>query len=156
MKARSKKCRTNGKTPLHACFTEAQEKIPANPKGHHWHPSPPRAGQATRALAHLVDISWLHRQHWPCSSPGKWMSPSPLSEWGNCAFTKWDKWALQNSPPAYLHFNGRRSSAKQLGQEACRLCWGTCWCQRGHGQVEGVLDTPNKARPPPALLGFLH
>lgn len=53
------------------------------------------------------------------------MSPSPLIEGGNRAFTKGDKWALQSSPFAHLHFYFRRSSAKGLLQKACRLYSGT-------------------------------
>lgn len=107
------------KNPTPCVFHWSKEKIQANPKGHHGRP---RAGQATWPW-----LTWWI--YWGCKGNiGPELSQAknePISpEWGNRAFTKWDQWAPQSSPPAYLHSNFRRSSARRVSQEACRLCWG--------------------------------
>lgn len=118
-----KKCKANRKTPPHVCFTEARRKsrlIPRATTGDQGLVKPP---------GHRL-TPWIY---WGCKGnigpelcqeKNEPISSEWVSEWGNRAFTKWDQWALQSSPPAYLHSNFRCSSAKRVLQEACRLCWG--------------------------------
>lgn len=106
----------------------------------------PRAGQATWAAAHLGDISRLHRQHRPSALPGK-----------DRAHLLWvSEWVRELCLHQSGHFRALHLlicsliSGIPLPSGHCRKpagsAGGRCWCQRGHEQVKGVLDTPNKAR----------